>query len=359
MLVFRDLIGPLLILAAAWAMPSVVKPTVPFGVRVPAERAHDPLIEEQRRIYRWWVGTAGIVLVLSGLVLSLVTQQILVSPIITVALLGVVAPGYVHARATIRSAKQREEWFQGKRQVTVTDTKRHTEPTPFPWLWALPAVLLLAATVVYGAVRYPDMPATLVLHFNASGQPDHEAAKSLSSVFGVVFLQTGLTALFLGLAYALPRLKPDLDPTRPRSSADQHRRFTSGMARALLVLAACLNVSLGLASWQIWRGAADFPTLPVVLPTLLGAAGLLVFGLRYGQSGNKLPTGEEPANDATERDDDRYWKLGLFYVNRDDRAVWVPKRFGIGWTVNLGNPVAVAASVLLIAACIALPALVR
>lgn len=38
------------------------------------------------------------------------------------------------------------------------------------------------------------------------------------------------------------------------------------------------------------------------------------------------------------RDDDRYWYAGIFYNNPDDPAVFVPRRFGLGWTVNFGNP---------------------
>jgi uncharacterized membrane protein len=38
------------------------------------------------------------------------------------------------------------------------------------------------------------------------------------------------------------------------------------------------------------------------------------------------------------RDDDRYWVGGFFYNNPDDPALFVPKRFGLGWTVNFGNP---------------------
>ena len=38
------------------------------------------------------------------------------------------------------------------------------------------------------------------------------------------------------------------------------------------------------------------------------------------------------------RDDDRYWYGGFFYNNPDDPALFVPKRYGMGWTVNFGNP---------------------
>jgi len=38
------------------------------------------------------------------------------------------------------------------------------------------------------------------------------------------------------------------------------------------------------------------------------------------------------------RDDDRYWYAGLWYNNPDDPALFVPKRFGFGWTLNFGHP---------------------
>ena len=40
----------------------------------------------------------------------------------------------------------------------------------------------------------------------------------------------------------------------------------------------------------------------------------------------------------THRDDDMYWRGGLFYVNPEDHALVVPRRFGLGWTLNFGNP---------------------
>ena len=42
--------------------------------------------------------------------------------------------------------------------------------------------------------------------------------------------------------------------------------------------------------------------------------------------------------DAVFRDDDRYWYGGVFYNNPDDPALFVPKRYGLGWTMNFGHP---------------------
>ncbi|WP_449138255.1 DUF5808 domain-containing protein, partial [Slackia sp.] len=40
------------------------------------------------------------------------------------------------------------------------------------------------------------------------------------------------------------------------------------------------------------------------------------------------------------RDNDRYWKLGVFYFNREDPSLFLPGRFGIGWTMNWARPAA-------------------
>jgi uncharacterized membrane protein len=37
-------------------------------------------------------------------------------------------------------------------------------------------------------------------------------------------------------------------------------------------------------------------------------------------------------------DDNRnHWRLGIFYFNRDDRRLLVPKRRGFGWTLNFAH----------------------
>ncbi len=40
--------------------------------------------------------------------------------------------------------------------------------------------------------------------------------------------------------------------------------------------------------------------------------------------------------------DNRRWLLGVFFVDRDDPSIMIEERFGLGYTVNLGNPAAIA-----------------
>lgn len=43
------------------------------------------------------------------------------------------------------------------------------------------------------------------------------------------------------------------------------------------------------------------------------------------------------------------WKLGFFYFNKEDKRLFPPKRFGLGWTVNFANPLSIIAFLIILA----------
>ena len=68
---------------------------------------------------------------------------------------------------------------------------------------------------------------------------------------------------------------------------------------------------------------------------------VLVFVLFWHPQRSRTKTStsaDRGRTDAVFRDDDRYWSAGIFYNNPDDPALFVPKRFGLGWTLNFGHP---------------------
>ena len=40
-------------------------------------------------------------------------------------------------------------------------------------------------------------------------------------------------------------------------------------------------------------------------------------------------------------DDSRNWKWQILYFNRSDSRIFVPKRTGLGWTINIAHPISV------------------
>ncbi len=355
-LMLVNLFGPVLGLVVLWLLPTMNRRTLPFGIRVPAAHADAPVIAAQLRTYRRWILGAGIVVVAAAAALTYLLPMPVAQGVALLAVVAVWLPAFLRARREIGAAKEREGWYDGLRQGVVADTSLRTEPVRFPWLWAAPAVLLCAVTAVLGVVRYPDLPPTLVTHWDLSGTPDRTTATSVGSAFALVFVQVAMTVLLVGLMWASIRFRPDLDAAAPKVSAHQYRGFLLATAKAVLVLAALVDVSMLVISWQMWGGGGQLPAGVVILPILVGTAVVIGSAIRTGQSGSRLPadgaagagTAEEDTG-VVQRDDDRYWPVASFYVNRDDPAMFVPKRLGVGWTVNFGNPkgIALCAAILL------------
>jgi uncharacterized membrane protein len=66
-----------------------------------------------------------------------------------------------------------------------------------------------------------------------------------------------------------------------------------------------------------------------------------VTAISTGQGGSRLKDKTIETFEEMNRDDDKYWKFGLIYFNKEDPSIFVEKRFGVGFTMNFANPIAV------------------
>ena len=241
------------------------------------------------------------------------------------------------AQRKIAAVKNKDEWFAGLRQTVVTDTSWRTDPPRFPLRWLVPALAVIAATIAVGALRYPGLPAHIV---TTSG---HRVSKSAVSALLVAF-QLYVTAQWTGIMLIIYRSRPDIEAADPAALTLRYRRFLAAFARALLIMAALVDTTLlliALGIWQVYRPSGAVQAL-AILPVAAGLVLLATVAARSGQGGSRLNGNVRGLALATgtDRDDDRLWKAGLFYVNRDVPLIMVAARFGAGWTLNFGNRVA-------------------
>lgn len=65
--------------------------------------------------------------------------------------------------------------------------------------------------------------------------------------------------------------------------------------------------------------------------------GSIALSLVYGQAGSRVFRRMQGDGELL-ADDDAHWKLGVLYFNPDDASLFLPERFGFGWTANLARP---------------------
>ena len=346
-------ISVLVIGALTCVAPAASRPTLQFGVRVPPERTGAPVIRRERRAYFWRTAAIGACCTVAAFTLQDHGSWWLPRIILLLELAADFGCFWV-GRRQIAAAKQAEEWFAGLRQTIATDTSWRIDPPRFPVRWLIPALAVIAATAAVGALRYPGLPAHIV---TGSG---HRLPKSALIVLVVAF-QLYLTILWTGLMLLIYRSRPDIEAADPAVSTLRYRRFLAAITRAVLTLLALVDTSLLLAalrSWQVYQFSGIGQALPA-LPFVAGLLLLAAVARRAGQGGWRLNGNVRSLAQATgtDRDDDRFWKAGLLYVNRDDPALLVGSHIGAGWTLNLGNPAAwliIAGNVAVLAGLVAI-----
>lgn len=202
-------------------------------------------------------------------------------------------------------------------------------------------VFLIAATV-WGAVLYPHLPERIPVHWDAAGRPNGFADKTLWTVLGMPLLGILVAILLFAIAATVHRFPQRVGSTVP--GAAEHSAAAGRMMGRLLVV---LSVTFAVLSVLGWYPAV--PSWVFALAVWLGVLAMLlvptlfIVGLARAGALRRVPAAEGEGNT------ERYWRAGFFYVNRADPAVLVPKRLGVGWTVNFGSPVGIVIGVAVLA----------
>lgn len=355
-----------LLAALLYAMPSITPPTLPLGVSVPQSRVREPAIAQALRRYRAAIILALVVcVVLSFALAGTAPAAAVIAPVLLFAALGMGA--YVAARSLITRAKSEGRWYDGVPVRLTANVTPSASATRTPLAWYVAAVILLVVATGIGVALYPGLPDPLPIHWGLDGVANGYADKSVWSAFGVVLSGFAVVALLFACSF-LARRSPSrrIASDTPELAAHRARlqQLLIGDLLGQLTVAIALDLSvLAVISWSAPTTAWTI-VIPMML-TLLMAAAIAVYFVRYRRAISahlaRVETGTPAVAEphatahsvaaptrADAPDDDRHWKAGFVYVNRNDAALLVPKRFGVGWTINLGHPAGIAIAVLLL-----------
>ncbi len=330
------------------AMTSIMPPELPLGVRVPTAHAGDPVIRAAVRRFRVsqvviWVVTAVVTIALTR---SLPVLAVLLPVLLFIALSLV---SFVVTRRAIIRAKRDGGWFAG---VPVRVTGEVTSPVHHrpPLVWPILAVVVLAVAVAIGVAEYPHLPDPIPTHFDLAGRVTATAPKSVWSVFGVLMIAAAVALLLAGLSVVASRFTVRPVGGDTATQAATRARVQRGVLAALLselsfVLALGIS-AIVVTQWLVPTSFATGWTAILLAALVVLVVIAAVIRTRRGLSGPNRR--DDPRRSPDAPDDDRHWKGGMIYVNRDDPALWVPKRFGLGWTINLGRPAGAAIGIVLV-----------
>jgi len=232
-----------------------------------------------------------------------------------------------------------------------------------PWVALAVGLLGGMVSVWYAGSHYLELPARVPTHFGASGAPDAWRARSFPTVMLLPLMALVMGAGMPIIALLTARAKRSIRYPAAGASAEAQARFRRAMARflsgtAILVTGLLTYLSIGAIRVGLGQARTLGPLTWVWTGALLvwALSGSLYLALFYGQGGARLEGRHTSAPLTDGLADNRHWVLGAFYVNRDDPSIMVEHRFGLGYTVNFGNPKAVALVILFLGLLLGLAA---
>lgn len=320
-------------------LPRIARRGLLFGVYVGEEASGG---EEARRITKswyvhisWWLGAS----LLAGFAAALWAPSS-VPPISVLMLTAGFLLEYLRAHARARRLSRREAAPPAAAFVGASDV----QPPFLPYAALALAISGGLYAIVHALLHFADLPESIPTHFNLAGKPDAWGPRSYLTVLALPLIALA-TGVFLGaIAVLTARAKRSIRHPKGEISFMAQQRFRHAMARflaviAILATAATTLISIGAVRVGLRESdGLGLPGMILVAALLLYAfGGSLYVALRYGQGGSRLerPVEGYPLTDGLA--DNRHWVLGLFYVNREDPSVLVESRFGLGYTINLGN----------------------
>ena len=337
--------------ATPWIMP----PTECFAVTVPPSAQRDPRVRGYKFAYAGAVMASAVACaVVLYLVLRQSTGAVELTGVqldhMTVAILALtfvpMVVGLVlmlYFRARVRQLKQNEGWLSTASRATAV--VGGNVPRPISLAWNLLYVPIVAGMVLFAVGAYDRFPDVIPMQADFAGNVTHTVPKSLGAVTYPALI-TGFLGLVFTATHAMTLVsKRPVDPAAPATSALAYGRFVRIQTLTMLVGGLVISIVTGVSFFMSALGKISLLTagLMVGLVAIAWAMALLGVSVVTGQSGSRLAAELRP-NDALLRDDDAFWKLGMFYWNPKDPSIIIPKRFGVGWTINYARPEAWAIS---------------
>lgn len=337
--------------------PKLSRKDLIFGVFIPLDRTTDSTIIETSKKY---TKELTIITLLTVVIFLVLFNTIFKHPLFLVLMVFIMIFEhflvFLRARNKVKIYKSENNLVGNKKQIVYVNTtmsKKLRKNAVLSSYWFLIPLFISLAGLILPLMKYDQLPSQIPTHFNLQGIADNFAEKSVGSVIAnsgmTVVLVIILALSNLSIAYS----KNKIDASSPHSSAKRLYKFkkiNSIMVYILAIVLSTLITFFNLNALNIISvNIADFSPLFITIFVLIIFAPLIIL-FKTGQGGSNLKdsSNEEIDNTVTNVDDDDLWKLGSIYYNPNDPSLFVEKRFGVGWTLNYGNKMAIVITVLFI-----------
>ncbi len=328
-------------------IPYWTRRTESFGVSIPEDVYKTDELRGMRKQYVLLTAclsiTVTIILLLFGKTFATDEQKI--SFLFSGVVLGYIVFSfliYLVFHRKMKILKRNNKWSADKTQLVVVDTAFRKQKLTHSNLWFVLSFIIVLVTVFITFQNYQSMPEQIPTKYNFDGEVTNWVDKSYRSVLILPIMQVYLTLLFIFINTIISKAKQQVSAENPEESMYKNVIFRRRWSLYIIIIGTAVVLLFSFIQFStIYPINTQIMTVVPLIFTIGLVLGSIVLSITTGQGGSRVKTSTTGVNGAViDRDDDRYWKLGMFYFNQNDPSLFLEKRFGVGWTINLARPLA-------------------
>ncbi len=285
------------------ALPYITHRDLLFGVPVPQGFRSTEAGQRALRVYRTSIAVPAV----AGLLGILIFHNPMINIVAMFATAVASIVGFVIQNRGLKPYAV--QLSQVHRTALIAD-----EPLPwFVWLGLFP-LTVLAGAAAYLHQHWDQIPLRYPVHFDLNGTPNRWAERTFSGVYGPLIFGGELTLVLFGFALA----------------GWYGSRRSEPMRKPMVIVMLAVELTIAVTFGQLPLQSTGFVHLPI-LWLALGPLLLMIPAMWYAIHESNQP--REPIDPTPEE----CWKGGMIYYNPNDAALFVQRRDGVGFTVNLAN----------------------
>ncbi|KGM44707.1 DUF5808 domain-containing protein [Neobacillus niacini] len=327
------------------AIPFLVKRTIIFGITVPEKHIKNEQLLSYKKNYTFIVALVSVIALASYVLWVLVSnpveeKTVLIGTFIQFGIILFSLSLYFYYHGKTLQLKKKQNWMEQLKQVKVADLSVRSQDEMLSWYVFLLPIVMTVGVIVYTIFQYDLLPNQIPTHWGANGKADRFTEKTPISAISLPLTLLAMQVMFLGIN--IGKSKSGIQLSATSLNASRNRQLTLRKNSSWLMFGVSFLLTIMFSFFQLttihpdlFAGTAMMAAPIIFLVILL--TGTIIFAVKVGRA-DKQSVGEQK-EDITDYDEDSYWKGGLFYFNRNDPSIFVEKRFGVGWTLNFGNPI--------------------
>lgn len=349
LLFINNIIIIVFLFITGYIMPDITRKEIFFGVKVAEVYKDRNELWLLRKKYKrnYLISSGGISFIFLVLTYIDSNENILLIGVFSLIFSEFINFYIIHS--VIKKLKKSERWNEGKNEVVVVDTKFRDNDNKRLLVspaWFLISIMLVFINIIISLILYDKLPEAIPIRWTLDGHVMAIALKSYKLILMQPIRQLIIIIIMFLVYKTIGWAKQQIDPQNIETSREQNRLNRRRWSSLIVIICTIMSMIIVLVNFIV-LGVIDINTkyisFMVIFPVVFIVGSILYMTIWTGQGGSRIRIAEVKKREEKhmDRDDDIYWKLGRFYYNPGDPAVFLEKRFGIGWTINFARPLAV------------------